>query len=75
MDPHSYKPATDIAPGDFVCERDGAFFQVTAVAPAPRKRIAITLANVNGYRSAAPEFTVTVRASAQVRMMPVTEGC
>ena len=68
-DPHPYKPASAVIPGDLVAEADGAFFQVTAVAPAPRDRVAITLANINHYRSAAPEFTVTVRRAAQVRVV------
>ena len=68
-DPHTYKPASAIAPGDLVAEADGAFFQVTAIVPAPRGRLTFTLANINHYRSAAPEFTVTVRRAAQVRVV------
>jgi hypothetical protein len=66
LDTRPTKLASAIVPGDLVAERDGAYFQVTAVRPAPRKRVTFTLANVNKYRSASTEFEHTVRATAQV---------
>lgn len=68
------KLARDLEVGDHVAEEDGAFFQVTAIAPAPFGRLTFTLANVNHYRSSPPTLTLTVRPSARVRVVVIPAG-
>lgn len=65
------KLARELEVGHYVAEEDGAFFQVTAISTGPEGHLVFTLANVNGYRSAPPTLTLTVRPSARVRVVEI----